>query len=178
MKRISKNKKVLIPILLLLAVVIAGVALYIKTSHKQEAQKTDQQQLQDEQKQAAPADTKTSTEASQRQQAAAQGSTAATASSKAAINPVITTLEQSGDMIILDATVGEATTGTCSASFDKSGSASVKRSTPVTRVTSYYACTEMQIPRSEFSKAGEWNVTLSFSSDKYAGSTTKKVTIN
>ncbi len=75
----------------------------------------------------------------------------------------ITTAEQSDQTIILDALVNGATTGTCTATFEKSGSATVTKTSPLIKLTAYY-CQEFQVARTEFGSAGEWTARVKLTS--------------
>ena len=169
-KRTTK-KRITLLLLLLLAVAAVGGALYLR-SQNTDAKKTDQQKLQEEEKKAK-VDPKKDNEFSYGNRSTTPSSQAAP---KTTVNPVITTLEQDGSIVILDATVGNVTSGTCTATFKKGG-AEVTKSGPVVLVATYYACKEFRIPTSELS-AGTWDVVVELASEKASGrSNISKVTV-
>lgn len=186
-KKIFKNKKIQI-VVGVLAVVLLGAGLYAFNSQKQaeEAQKTDQERLQEEEKQAGERDPKTESEAYQRQQnqatakenGSASTSSGSNSNSGGAANPTITSAGQSGDMIYVNAIVDNQTNGTCTLVASKNGSTTVTRTAALGLVTSYYACQGFNVERSAFGSAGEWSVVVKFSNGSTSGqSEARKVSV-
>ncbi len=173
-----KNKKVLISALVL-ALAFAGVGFYLYTTdkNKEAAQQTDQQKLQEEEKQAGARDPKTESEAYQRQQNSdASGSSGNSLSiSTVTANPTITQLGQSGNTIYVNAIVDGQKSGTCTLEATKAGSATVTRTANLGLVTSYYACQGFNVERSAFGSAGNWNVVVKFSNGSTSGTSESRI---
>lgn len=171
----KRTKRITIA-LILIAIALIGGALYIR-SQRTPAAKTDQQILKEEEAKAPKSNPKTDSEEARRQ--AAQTSSASASSGKATVNPLITTLEQDDSTVILDATVGTVSSGTCTATFTHAGSQNVVKTQPIERVTSYYACHEFDIPATDFPAAGQWQATVHLDSASAAGtSETKSVMVS
>jgi cytoskeletal protein RodZ len=180
--KMANNKlpgiKILLP-LALIAVVAVGGAAYVKMA-QDKAPQTDQQAIQEQEKEAKPVDPKTSNEAYARSQAAPSSTSqaATNTTSKQSAAPTITSIGQSGDTVYINAIVDNQTNGTCTLTLHKEGAPSVTRSAPLGLVTSYYACQGFNVERSVLATAGEWTAEVRFSNASAEGtSAPRKVTV-
>lgn len=148
------NKKVLIA-LGVVVVVAAAAGTYYYFHRNSAAGPKSYDTTKPENKQSA-VDPKQDTDNAKRQNAAAtQGSSGSTGN----VTPQITYFGQANGMVILDATVNGATSGTCTATF-KNGGSTVAKISQVSLVTNYYACGEIQAPSSDFNPKGSWSATV------------------
>jgi hypothetical protein len=179
-----KNKKNLI-ILSVIAAAVVGGAFYVKAAHKNEPTKTEQQKLQDQEKQHQ-ADIKKNNETSSttgkpgdNTTGPTQNGTTASTSSSSLQKPNITRASQQSDgTVAVAAIVGSTSSGTCTAKFFQ-GSSSFTRTTNVMLVTNYYACGEFDVPKADFSSTGTWSVNVTVNSGgASATSDDKQVTVN
>lgn len=92
--------------------------------------------------------------------------------------PVISTLEQTGDTVMVRAIMGSGiTSGTCTLTFTR-GSHTVTESAPIGMVTSYYTCQGFNVPVSKFAAKGAWSVSVLITSgSRSATSDTGSITI-
>ena len=155
-KKLYKNKKVIV-ILAIVAVAAVGAAGYVwRNNHKSTPPSSYDTSKPENQESAV--DPKKDTDNAQRQNAASNNSSSNSASASN-VTPQITYFGQANGMVILDATVNGATSGTCSVTF-KNGGSTVTKTSSVSLVTSYYACGEIQAPSSEFNPKGSWSATV------------------
>jgi hypothetical protein len=88
-------------------------------------------------------------------QTATKPDTPTSSSPQSSKTVTISSLRQSGSAVVVSAIITGATSGTCTATYEKAGATSVTGTGPVELVTSYYAC-QVSIPVSSFSPMGEW----------------------
>lgn len=97
---------------------------------------------------------------------------------KKTINPTITSLDQTSDTVTVRAILN-ASSGTCTLRFSKTGQANVEASAPVGAGPTYYICQGFDIAKTRFPVGGEWQATVYYSSVEAEGkSETKSLTIN
>jgi len=176
-KRLYKNKKILFP-LIAIAIIVTGVALYVKFNQKS-ADSPTQQELREQEKEAGPADPKATNEATQRQRAA-EGNTSKNSAEplKQSVVVYISSAGQSGGDIFVNAIVENQTSGNCTLTLTKAGSPTVTRAAQLGLVTSYYACQGFTIERGAFAQPGDWTAVVSFSNNQSEGkSKEQKVTV-
>ncbi|TAK89113.1 hypothetical protein EPO04_03360 [Patescibacteria group bacterium] len=172
-KKLAKNKKVLF-LLLAVAIVAVSSAVYIKLS-RPDTQPTDQQKLQEEERQAGPTDPKTDNEAYRRQQQSQTQSSSASSSATASVS--ISSLTQDATNVYVSGVVDGQTKGTCTARLS-SGSQTITKTAPLGLVTNYYACQGFTITKTEFPAKGSWDVKIEFVNGSTTGSSpTERITL-
>ncbi len=99
---------------------------------------------------------------------------------KKVIKPIIVGVdgaETPGAAISVDALAGDTTSGTCTATFSRSGVSDVTKTGPVERVTDYYGCQTLKFDRSLL-PTGNWTLTVTVSGPTAQGiSDPKTVTV-
>lgn len=90
-------------------------------------------------------------------QSAGEQQQASSAASSAKVT--ITYAGQNGTNLSVSAQVSGTTSGTCNLTVTK-GSAVITKTAPVGYQVSYYICQGFDVPTSEFSQKGEWNVVV------------------
>jgi len=95
------------------------------------------------------------------------------------IVPVITSASQEGQSVVVRAYVAEVfeNGGACTATFTKSGQASVSGSSVGFQNASYTTCPPIKVSRGKFLTAGNWTLALSYKSSSAEGSTTQQITL-
>ena len=87
--------------------------------------------------------------------------------------PTISTLEQSGDILIVRTVINNnVTSGSCSLKLTK-GTATIDKQAAIGLVTSYYTCQGFDVPTSELSP-GTWSASVSISSDGETATSTPR----
>ena len=77
--------------------------------------------------------------------------------------PTISTLEQSGDNLVVRTVINNVKSGSCSLKLTK-GTTTIEKQAAIGLVTSYYTCQGFDVPISEMS-LGTWSASVSISSD-------------
>jgi len=78
--------------------------------------------------------------------------------------PTISTLEQSGDMLVVRAVINNSvTSGSCSLKLTK-GNTIIEKKAPIGLVTSYYTCQGFDVAISELGSTGTWTATVKIES--------------
>lgn len=71
--------------------------------------------------------------------------------------------------VVVRAILSGASSGTCTATFTKSGSNEVVVTAPVVQAPTYYTCSGFNVDRSQFTATGEWTLRLNVKADGAEG---------
>lgn len=162
-------------IIILVILVLAGVAFAVymaddkspsdimgaPDAKQDETQQAEEQKQQTEDTQEEPNETSSGNVGS-------NGDEKEETSSKTEADITISNISQDKSMVYVNATVEDATEGTCTAIFSKEGHSNIKESSELQLVTSYYAC-QTEVSKQEFPVKGMWRVKVKFSSQNAQG---------
>lgn len=167
------SKKVGILLFVLLFIVAAAVSFWYIKKPKNTAnlEATDAVKKSGEQAAVDAAKSSSNKNSNQGQQTAQSS----TQPSNASVN--ITNALQQGDVVVVNALVSGATSGTCNLTLTN-GSSKIQKSAAVGFQVSYYICQGFTINSSEFNQKGEWTAVVNITSPSgSAQSESRKVTL-
>jgi cytoskeletal protein RodZ len=174
MSKKSKSKKVVLIVSLIAILALLGVSIWYFSRPKKTANLEASEAVKKSGEQAEVDSAKTSDNKNSNQgQQSSQQSTAT--ASKPTVN--ITNAAQQGSVVVINALVSGATSGSCNVTLSN-GSIKIQKSAPVGFQVSYYICQGFSINSSEFNPKGEWTATIDVTTPNgTAQSEPRKVTI-
>lgn len=181
MKYAPQNKRRFLVIgLILVVLVVGGVFLFIRHSSRSADQTTPPDTGTTDKINYEPATPEEKQQAADRKDEIVnqQNQPSPPPSTTATVTPTIVDASQYDQAVEVRAFVSVVeSNATCTIVF-KHGSATVTKQVPAIPDASTTRCTNLSVPRSEFSAAGTWDVTVNYASAKSAGSATAKVEVH
>ena len=96
---------------------------------------------------------------------------------QSALGTTITAATQDGDSVFIRATATGATSGTCTLTLTKDGSAPITRTAALAAQANYVICQGFNLQTSDFSSAGSWKAMIKVESDGASAQAEKELTI-
>lgn len=172
MRARNKNKRLIIIICLMLALLLTGSVLAFRKFHKT-ASKSPTNPSPNNTTQTNPSNSEEPSGSSQTSPGSSSSNSSSTSvnsssgSSKTAVTATITTLAVSGQTVIVRAYFTPPSAATCTVTFQK-GSQKIERSAPATVQGQTSVCQGFDIEKGAFSP-GTWSVTIKVNSDAVSG---------